>query len=1091
VGFVKHPAPPVGTVLGERYRVVRLLGAGAYGSVLEVEHVHTRHHRAMKLLHPEASENPETIERFLRESSAAGRIGNPHIVETFDAGRFPDGEPYLVMELLEGETVRALLRRERQLTVGLACELVAQAAEGIHAAHLAGIVHRDLKPDNLFLTAGQSLKILDFGVSRFSESDDTTLTQSRTAMGTPVYMSPEIFQGAKDATPAADTYALGVMLYELLCGVVPFEAPTYGALAIAVATTEARKLSERVLELDAKLEAIVARAMARKAGDRFESAQAFAEALRPYRSLEKQSVLPQTEPMPVPADVDSATYRPADRATPFEKASPYNEQLAEPVGPGRTLAVIGVLGVTLLGVGAWWLNSGPSESAVQADSAAPTNGGVTLIRSVRKEDWRASLAAEVLHRSLTLTGARLTPLADTETFLASQEEWPDGFLRPPVRERLSAAFGPTAVVTVDVSNGNLKLSIYGGSADKKQLSQQVTADDVTAAALVLAPQLRSLLGLPPGSPVDERGLAAALPHAAAEQYQHGLEQLRLMNLREAREFLEQAEKLDPKSALVQSALARVYDISGHDVLALAAAQKGVELAASGAPRTVELQLECQVAALSFVRQDVDTACGGLVATYPESVEFKLEYGEALKRTEQWPNAEEVLRSAPQDDPRVLISLNEVLSQEGRFEEERLVATRAIELAKARRAPWLTAAASLQRCDALRGKGELAAAYAECETARRLFVVPKDYEGQARAVTAQGHVISAATGLDGGVGDGASASDSYSRAVELAQKAGSVRDEIAAMKHLSDVMLADGHVADARKELEQALVKATESKSANGQSLVTQALGALEESVGRLDVSRAYFLKSVETGRASHLKPREQLALAGLGSIEWELGLLTDARGHLEKAIALASELNDRDAEEYALETIADVWSELGEPQRAKDALALARPKLKGRDADMARLELAELRHDLEAGLPIDRAWAATLIENAAGCEVPIAMVTEWLADPSQTAMAPKVNGALGQCDMPRDLEWLKVAMAQAWLEAGRPADAKKAVAGVVAEAKTKGWKNLELAGLLVEARIAKKPEDAAGVAAIATKLGHVAIARRARGEKAIVADAGH
>jgi serine/threonine-protein kinase len=157
-----------GTVIADKFRIERRLGAGAMGAVYAVRHELTRHRRALKLLHPEAQTSPDLVRRFLNEASAAGRAGNPHLVETFDAGTLPSGEPYVVMELLEGETLQAALDRGGRLEVETAVEIVAQAAEGIDAAHRAGIVHRDLKPENLFLTRRDGapfVKILDFGVS--------------------------------------------------------------------------------------------------------------------------------------------------------------------------------------------------------------------------------------------------------------------------------------------------------------------------------------------------------------------------------------------------------------------------------------------------------------------------------------------------------------------------------------------------------------------------------------------------------------------------------------------------------------------------------------------------------------------------------------------------------------------------------------------------------------------------------------------------------------------------------------------------------------------------------------------------------------
>src|SRR5882672_4616958 len=161
---------PEGTLVGGKLRILRLLGVGGMGAVYEIEHEITKHRRALKMLHAHFRAYPNVIARFLREASAAGRIGNPHIIETFDAGELESGEPYLVMEFLEGGTLSDLLGQKGRLELTELADLCSQACVGVQAAHDCGIVHRDLKPDNLFIITRENkpfVKLLDFGVSKF------------------------------------------------------------------------------------------------------------------------------------------------------------------------------------------------------------------------------------------------------------------------------------------------------------------------------------------------------------------------------------------------------------------------------------------------------------------------------------------------------------------------------------------------------------------------------------------------------------------------------------------------------------------------------------------------------------------------------------------------------------------------------------------------------------------------------------------------------------------------------------------------------------------------------------------------------------
>ncbi|HEY6559996.1 MAG TPA: protein kinase [Polyangiaceae bacterium] len=274
---------PSGTLLLGKLRVIRLLGTGGMGAVYEVEHELTKHRRAMKLLHGPMARVPSVVQRFLREASAAGRIGNPHIVETFDAGQLESGEPYIVMELLKGSSLEHLLHEKQQLSVFEALEIIRQACDGIQTAHDAGIIHRDIKPENLFILDHERLfvKILDFGISKFdpTRTGNFNLTNEGTALGTPYYMPPEQARGETTLDVRADVYALGVVLYECLTGRKPFVAETLPHLAVLIHEGKYTSLLQLRPDVPAALAALVARAMSTDPEQRFPTARAMREAL--------------------------------------------------------------------------------------------------------------------------------------------------------------------------------------------------------------------------------------------------------------------------------------------------------------------------------------------------------------------------------------------------------------------------------------------------------------------------------------------------------------------------------------------------------------------------------------------------------------------------------------------------------------------------------------------------------------------------------------------------------------------------------------------------------------------------------------------
>ncbi len=267
----------IGTVLVGKYRVVGVLGTGGMGTVYDVVHEQIGKRRALKILHPREELSTEAVHRFQREMKADAVIQNAHIVEVFDAGELEADQPYVVMERLDGQTLSDWLRCRAELRVDEICDLVAQACEGVQAAHDAGIIHRDLKPANLFVTMREGkpfVKILDFGIAKFSlpNADDFTVTREGVLVGTPCYMAPEQIRGQTDLDRRVDVYALGVILYESVAGRVPYRADSLahlGALVCEGKPTPLRAINPAMPQFFCD---VVARAMAVDRANRFGTA---------------------------------------------------------------------------------------------------------------------------------------------------------------------------------------------------------------------------------------------------------------------------------------------------------------------------------------------------------------------------------------------------------------------------------------------------------------------------------------------------------------------------------------------------------------------------------------------------------------------------------------------------------------------------------------------------------------------------------------------------------------------------------------------------------------------------------------------------
>jgi eukaryotic-like serine/threonine-protein kinase len=273
----------VGDVLLGKYRVERVLGAGGMGAVVAARHLKLDQDVAIKVLLPEVLDDCEIVARFEREARAAAKIRSQHIARVTDVGTLENGTPYMVMEYLEGEDLDTLLRRRRSLPIDQAVELVVQTCEVLAQAHELGIVHRDLKPANLFCVprpGGRlSIKVLDFGISKVMAEE---LTKVGGIMGSPGYMSPEQIRSAHSVDGRADIWAIGVVLYEMLAGIVPFSARTLPGMLTSIATQPAPSVRRFRLDVSARLDAVIQKCLQKDPQDRHQSAADLAAELAPF-----------------------------------------------------------------------------------------------------------------------------------------------------------------------------------------------------------------------------------------------------------------------------------------------------------------------------------------------------------------------------------------------------------------------------------------------------------------------------------------------------------------------------------------------------------------------------------------------------------------------------------------------------------------------------------------------------------------------------------------------------------------------------------------------------------------------------------------
>ncbi|MBI5490951.1 MAG: serine/threonine protein kinase [Deltaproteobacteria bacterium] len=347
----------IGTVIEGKYRLLRRVGAGGFAEVYEAVHDQIGQRLAVKVMHKELAHDPAVTSTFLHEARVAAATGHGSVVQVFDVGTLGTGEPFIVMEFLEGEPLSERLDRQRRLGVEETVDIGVQLLFALDAVHRAGVVHRDIKPENVFLESrpGQArwVKVIDFGVARLlSEGANAAKSPAgEVVMGTPFYASPEQIRGNRLIDGRADIYAVGVMMFEMLAGDVPFRGGTAQDVFAAALTQPYPALRALRPDVSDELEDVLRQATARNRDGRFATAAEFAVALR--------ALGPHVFSVRV-SHADMAMFAPAEVAGPAGVPAGVQAHLRVTPGPDDTVEAAVAMEAECL----WEVRDGPPAVTV-------------------------------------------------------------------------------------------------------------------------------------------------------------------------------------------------------------------------------------------------------------------------------------------------------------------------------------------------------------------------------------------------------------------------------------------------------------------------------------------------------------------------------------------------------------------------------------------------------------------------------------------------------------------------------------------------------------------------------------------------------
>jgi tetratricopeptide (TPR) repeat protein/TolB-like protein len=978
VPFADSPAPPPsiapGQLLAGRFRVRRFIAQGGMGEVWEAEDLELPGERvAVKTIRPEIARDAWAMGRFRREIQLGRKVTHPNVCRIFDVFHHRPAEgsgrdsgaavTFLTMELLEGETLAHRLETRGRLASAEAQPLVEQMAAALEAAHAAGIVHGDFKSNNVILLEGGPPRggtavagartdrvpravVTDFGLARRGEADRghaTSIVGGEQLVGTPAYMAPELMRGERTSA-AADVYALGVVLYEMVTGNLPFEGKTPFAAAVRRLTEAPTPPRRLVPDLDPRWEEAILRCLAPDPAERFQSAADVprflaGEAVGGGRRRPARRALVATGAALLLAGALVSTVWLARRSTSGPAAEPATAPA--PAGPARrAIAVLGFKNSTGQQEAAW-LATGLGEM-LATELAAGSRLRVVPAENVARMKLELelgefdSLAEDTLVRVRRHLGADLV-------VLGSYYALPGPERRIRVDARLQGA-----------AEGSPSVSGSGTEAELFELVARLGAD------------LRRELGVEPASAAESEEARAAFPAEpeAARTYSEGLARLRLFDAIAARDLFTRAATLAPRQPLPHAGLAAAWGELGYDERAREEAKLAHELA-SGLPREQRLAVEGRFREATRDWPRAAEVYRTLFEFFPDNLEYGLRLAEVQMSAGDAGQAQATLQAlrrlpAPAgEDPRIDLAQAQAAAALSDYAGQRDAAIAAQRKSEALGARLVAARARFSAGAAWRSLGDLAEASRAIEEARHAFLAAGDRSSAARAVNTLGIVAWQRGDLDG-------ARKRYGEALGTFRAIGDQRGVAQSLNNIAILLQQEKNVRAAKQTFGEVLAIYRETGSRQGLAGTLSNLGMVQESEGDLDAGLATYRQALAIQREIGDRQREAVSLNNIARNLRRQGDYAGADSHYRDALAIFRDVGDKSSEGDVLNNLGSIAWRRGEAPEAEDLWrqALARKREVGAqpgvalvlaslgDVLLARGELQEAREAHEEALAL-------------------------------------------------------------------------------------------------------------------------------------------